>query len=188
MAELLERAFGVSIPHSTLFVVALIVHVAAGLTCVITGAVAASVRKRPGLHPVVGNVYYWTLGVVFLSATVMAALRWPEDAYLFFIGAFAFACGTVGYQFRHHQWRNWPYFHIPGMGLSYVALLTAFYVDNGPRLPVWNRLPHVLYWVLPSLVGVPLIVRALRSTQAYALVVLSRRSRARSRSVGTSDG
>jgi hypothetical protein len=51
--------------------------------------------------------------------------------------------------------------HICGMGLSYVALLTAFYVDNGPHLPVWQLLPRLTYWPLPSAIGVPLILRAL---------------------------
>ena len=52
-------------------------------------------------------------------------------------------------------------FHIVGMGASYIALLTAFYVDNGKNLPIWKDLPHVAYWTLPSAVGVPLILRAL---------------------------
>ena len=50
----------------------------------------------------------------------------------------------------------------PGMGLSYVIMLTAFYVDNGKSLPLWNQLPPIAYWVLPAAIGVPLIVRALR--------------------------
>jgi hypothetical protein len=47
------------------------------------------------------------------------------------------------------------------MGGSYIALFTGFYVDNGPNLPLWDRLPSLAYWVLPSLVGVPLILGAL---------------------------
>jgi hypothetical protein len=48
-----------------------------------------------------------------------------------------------------------------GMGGSYIALLTAFYVDNGPFLPLWNRLPHWTYWLLPAVIGMPLIWRPL---------------------------
>jgi hypothetical protein len=47
------------------------------------------------------------------------------------------------------------------MGLSYIVMVTAFYVDNGKNLPVWRDLPHVTYWLLPSVVGIPLVVRAL---------------------------
>jgi hypothetical protein len=51
--------------------------------------------------------------------------------------------------------------HGASMAGSYVALLTGFYVDNGPQLPVWDRLPHVAYWLLPAVVAVPLTWRAL---------------------------
>jgi hypothetical protein len=41
------------------------------------------------------------------------------------------------------------------------VLLTAFYVDNGPRLPLWKELPPIAFWTLPSLIGLPLLARAL---------------------------
>ena len=47
------------------------------------------------------------------------------------------------------------------MGLSYVLMLVAFYVDNGKQLPLWKDLPHFTYWLLPFALGIPLIVRAL---------------------------
>jgi hypothetical protein len=51
--------------------------------------------------------------------------------------------------------------HITGMGVSYILLLTAFYVDSGKNLPLWRDLPPVAYWLAPALVGIPLIARAL---------------------------
>jgi hypothetical protein len=39
------------------------------------------------------------------------------------------------------------------MGGSYIALLTGFYVDNGPNLPLWDHLPHWTYWTLPATEG-----------------------------------
>jgi hypothetical protein len=61
---------------------------------------------------------------------------------------------------RRRQWADsW---HIIAMGASYIAMLTAFYVDNGPQLPVWNLLPAWAFWVLPTAVGAPLIWRAVR--------------------------
>jgi len=47
------------------------------------------------------------------------------------------------------------------MSGSYVVLLTAFYVDNGKNLPLWDRLPSAAYWILPALVAAPLIARSL---------------------------
>jgi hypothetical protein len=62
---------------------------------------------------------------------------------------------------RRQRWREWVKVHIRGMGTSYVLLLTAFYVDNGPNLPLWKELPPLAFWVLPSMVGVPIFVWAL---------------------------
>jgi hypothetical protein len=68
------------------FVLLLLVHFPVGLTCVVTGAVAAFNRKRRGRHPNFGTVYYWGLAVVFVTASGMAALRWAEDRHLFVLG------------------------------------------------------------------------------------------------------
>jgi hypothetical protein len=92
----------------------------------------------------------------------MAIIRWREDAHLLAIGIIAFSLGLYGYQARHRHRPGWPPHHAIGMGGSYIALLTGFYVDNGPFLPLWDRLPHLTYWLLPSLVGIPLIWLALR--------------------------
>ena len=48
------------------------------------------------------------------------------------------------------------------MAVSYILLLTAFYVDNGPHLPLWRSLPPLAFWLLPSLVGLPLLIWTLR--------------------------
>ena len=58
--------------------------------------------------------------------------------------------------------------YIAGLGLSYVAMLTAFYVDNGPHLPVWDNLPPLSFWFIPGLVGVPVILRALHRARRDA--------------------
>jgi len=47
------------------------------------------------------------------------------------------------------------------MGLSYVLLLTAFYVDNGRNLPLWRELPQWAFWVMPSAIGGPIIMYTL---------------------------
>jgi len=178
-ARLVPGADHLSVPFATM----LLVHVPAGMTSVVTGAIAAASPKRPGRHPRFGIVYLWALGVVFVSATGMAALRWTEDRHLFVLGTVAFCLASLGYAARRVRWQGWKRVHISGMGLSYVVLLTAFYVDNGPHLPVWDRLPAVAYWALPSLVGLPLLARALRRhARRPGLAELApRRSRTRDR-------
>jgi hypothetical protein len=39
-------------------------------------------------------------------------------------------------------------------------MLTAFYVDNGKALPLWKELPHFAFWIIPTAVGVPLVIWA----------------------------
>lgn len=162
LADLVSRLVP-GAPHlSAPFAVLLLVHVPAGLTCVVAGAVAALSRKRRGRHPRLGTVYYWALAMVFVTATGMAALRWTEDRHLFVLGTLSFGVASVGYLARRVRWRGWTSFHVIGMSLSYIVLLTAFYVDNGPHLPVWDRLPALAYWTLPGIVGLPLVIRAER--------------------------
>jgi len=154
---------GLPVPDAgPVFAVALTIHIASGLVAVVAGALAATARKGPGLHPRAGRVYLSALAGVFATATVMAVIRWPDDAHLFAIAAIAFGLGGYGYLARRRRRPGWPPHHAVGVGGSYIALLTGFYVDNGPFLPVWDRLPHVLYWILPSIVGWPLIWLALR--------------------------
>ena len=87
--------------------------------------------KRPGGHPRFGSVYYWCLTGVFVTASGLAAVRWREDYHLFILGALAFAAAYLGRRARRKRWDNWFKLHVSGMGMSYVLLLTAFYVDNG---------------------------------------------------------
>jgi hypothetical protein len=162
MSQLARQVFGLPIPdEGALFDVALACHIAAGLSCVVTGALAATAPKRPGRHPTAGRIFWWSLAVVFASSTTMAALRFAHDWHLLLIGTVAFGAGSLGYLARRRRRPGWQRVHIPAMGGAYIALFTGFYVDNGPQLPLWDRLPHLAYWLGPSLVGVPLILRAL---------------------------
>jgi hypothetical protein len=157
---------GLPIPDAgRVFAAALGVHIVSGLAAVVFGALAASARKQPGRHPRAGRIYLWALGGIFVTAAVMAAIRWRADFHLLAIGVVAFGLGLYGYRARRHHRPGWPPHHAIGMGGSYIALFTGFYVDNGPFLPVWDRLPHFSYWLLPSVVGVPLIAVALRRFQ-----------------------
>ena len=113
----------------------------AGLTAVLAGALAATAKKRPGRHPRAGHIYLWALGGIFTTAAIMADIRWREDAHLFAIAIIAFGLGLYGYRARRRHSPGWPPHHAIGMGGSYIALLTGFYVDNGPFLPLWNSYP-----------------------------------------------
>jgi len=153
---------GIPIPStSPTFLTIVGLHVAVGLVCVVAGAIAMLSPKRGGRHPTFGTIYYWSLVAVFVSATALSVLRWAENYHLFILGVLAFASAFVGRAARRQRWTGWLRLHITGMGLSYILLLTAFYVDNGKSLPLWKELPPIAYWLLPAAVGLPLIIRSL---------------------------
>ena len=153
---------GISIPSNTLAILAILaVHIAAGLVCVVAGFIAMASRKARGRHPWAGSVYYWSLAVVFVSMTALSASRGAQDYDLFGLGTLSFLAASVGRQARRRRWRNWVRLHLAGMGLSYILLITAFYVDNGKSLPLWRELPQAAFWIFPSAFGAPIILHAL---------------------------
>lgn len=139
-----------------LFLTILAIHVVVALVAVVTGLVAMLSRKGSPRHTRGGSWYFYAICAVFATATGLAALRWFETFYLFAIGAVAFTSSLIGVLHRkRHRPGDAP--HIIGMGVSYIALLTGFYVDNGPNLPLWELLPSWAFWVIPAAVGAPLI-------------------------------
>jgi len=164
-----------------MFRIVLALHVTAALTAVVSGALSAAATKGPGRHPRAGTVYLYALAAVFVSVTMMAALRWHRDWHLFVIAAVAFGLAAAGWRARRSaqdtqdtqatqgtratQRTLW---HGAALATSYVLLFTGFYVDNGPRLPLWDRLPHLAYWFIPAAIGAPLTWGALARYRARA--------------------
>ena len=153
---------GIPLPSDApLFLAIIALHVAAGLGAVVAGATAMLSRKRPGRHPLMGTLYFSALAVVFATMAVISAVRWAEDYHLFVLGSLSFAAAIFGREARRRLWPGWARLHMTGMGASYIVLLTAFYVDNGKILPLWRLLPQWAFWVLPSAIGLPILVWAL---------------------------
>lgn len=140
--------------------VVIIAHIAAGLAAVVLGAAAMLAPKRPGRHPRRGRGYLLALAALVTTAIAIAVAR-PHTAFLLIIGSIALALAGLGFTARRVRWPGWLPWHITAMGGSYIAALTAFYVNNGPRLPLWRLLPPVTFWFLPAAIGVPLIALAL---------------------------
>ena len=166
---------GITIPSTAPWFLAVVGgHVVMGLACVLSGAAAMLRPKRRGGHSTFGTIYFWCLLVVFMSATALSIARWLEDDVLFFLGALSFAAALVGRRAARHGGPGWATIHVAGMGLSYIVLLTAFCVDNGRSLPVWKDFSPTVYWLAPSVVGLPLMIWALLR---HPVVALSRRSK-----------
>jgi hypothetical protein len=137
-------------------------HILAGLTAALAGAAAMLAPKRPGHHPRRGRTYLIALTIVVATGTTIALTNWAHLWHLAALGTTAAALAALGYTARRIRYPGWLPVHITGMAGAYITMLTAFYVDNGPRLPLWNRLPPQSFWILPAMVGVPLVIRALR--------------------------
>jgi hypothetical protein len=138
----------------------LAVHVPVGLLAVITGFAAMLIKKGRGAHTRFGTIYFWSLAIMFMTSAGLSAIRWSQDYHLFLLGTLAFSTAILGRLARRRNWKINA--HIVAMGSSYIAVLTAFYVDNGRNLPLWRDLPYIAYWTMPSLVGAPIILWILR--------------------------
>jgi hypothetical protein len=150
---------GIVIPStSPVFLTIVAVHVAIALVAVVCGLVGMLSPKRAGRHSRYGKIYFYALCGVFVSASALSFVRWAENYHLFILGAAAFLTALLARTAIRARWRNWPRLHLLGMGTSYVLLLIAFYVDNGRNLPLWRDLPAALYWVIPSVIGVPIML------------------------------
>lgn len=153
---------GIVIPSvSPAFLSIVAVHIVIALTAVVAGLVAMLSQKGAATHVRFGTIYFWSVFGIFVSATALSFMRWPENRHLFFIGAAAFLLALVARTAARARWWQWARIHLIAMGLSYVSLLVAFYVDNGRNLPLWRQLPPFTYWLLPVAAGIPMIVRAL---------------------------
>jgi len=160
-------------------------HVLAGIIAVVAGATAMLAGKGSTRHRLGGIVFCLALSVLVASGTLLAAVDWSERWHLFALGAIAFSLASLGLAARLTRWRVWMPVHILGMGGAYIAMLTAFYVDNGPRLPLWRLLPPIAFWFLPGMVGAPLLLRAVYRHRADSG---GARRRATARTSGESGG
>ena len=150
---------GIPIPSpDPIFLVIVGIHVLFGLSAVIAGAVAMLSNKGRGRHSRNGTIYFWSLFGVFVTMSALSFIRWTADYQLFLLVALSYAAANLGRAAAKRRWRQWPALHLTGMGTSYILMLTAFYVDNGPNLPLWRELPDLAFWVLPGAVGAPLIL------------------------------
>src|SRR5579859_6762264 len=152
------------------FFLPLVVHALAGLLTGVTGLVTFCAPKRRERHPRFGVRYLWAYTVVFLTATILSAMRWEADAYLFFLALIGYGFALIGYgarRFRREPWlmrmlgKQWVVVHIVGMIGSYVVLWTAFYVDNAHLIPLLKQLPTLTFWVLPTVIALPFLAVSL---------------------------
>ncbi|RAP24762.1 hypothetical protein C2W64_02769 [Brevibacillus laterosporus] len=95
--------------------------------------------------------------MIFLTSIVTAIWHWEQSAYLFFIALFSYGLALYGYLARKRRWTEWLGKHINGMLGSYIGVITAVLVVNQTKIPVLNQWPSLFVWLLPTIIGSPLI-------------------------------
>jgi uncharacterized membrane protein len=85
----------------SLFTILISLHVAGGTTGLITGAVAASVKKGSKLHNGSGKLYFYGMLLASLAALIISWLPDHHNLFLFAVGGFTLYMITSGYRMIH---------------------------------------------------------------------------------------
>lgn len=131
--------------------VLLAVHIAAGTAGLLIGPIAMAAPKRRGWHTRAGISYQVAVAVLTTTALGLTAYEprrlWP----LALIAVATEAAALVGWLAQRRRTAGWLPRHVGFMAGSYVSFVTAALVVN------W---PNPLSWILPTVIGTPLIARA----------------------------
>ncbi|MDP9395797.1 MAG: hypothetical protein M3Q27_16710 [Actinomycetota bacterium] len=130
----------------------LVLHIGAGVTGLLLAGPVVLVPKRRGGHTVLGRIYAGALAVLCLTAAPLALVDLRRMVGLLGIAigtALAGAVGVAAARYRPALPGGWLLWHLNAMGTSVISLVTAFAVQASDGHPV--------SWVLPTLVGSPLI-------------------------------
>ena len=128
---------------------------------VATGLFAMFADKKSIRHKKNGKIYFWSISFSFGTVLILSFMRWPHNVHLLIIGTFTFCLTFMGRKLAKSKTKDWTRTHTICMGVSYILLLTGFYVDNGKNLPFWSMFPAWFFYFFPSVVGIPIIIKVL---------------------------
>lgn len=137
----------------------LFIHIISGIVCLASGLFAMLSKKKKGQHTLAGELYHGSFVIVFITVIVMSISHWEESGYLFYIGVFSYSLALLGYLAAKIRWKNWLALHISGMLGSYIGIATATITVNINKIPLLNELPVLLFWLLPTIIGTPIIIK-----------------------------
>ena len=136
-------------PHGSL----LALHVAAGALGLILGPVAIWASMHGQLEGDAHSAYHWSVLAVCLTASGLVALDLAGLWWLLLLAVLSYALALLGFLAPRRRWRGWVGAYARGQGGSYIALVTASLVVSVEGTAA------VAAWVLPTLVGHPLVER-----------------------------
>jgi hypothetical protein len=131
--------------------VVLWIHVASGVLAWVLGAIALwlSVNRRQARDGL--TAFHWSVLAVAITASVLVAFK-PEDLWwLWLLAVFSYGLALVGHLAPRERSPGWLRLGIHGQGGACIALMTATFVVSV------DGLAQIAAWVVPTLVGVPLL-------------------------------
>lgn len=136
-----------------------VLHVSTAVAGLLLGIGAMSVRKRRGLHTLIGNIYHAIFIVVALTASLLALLDWGRLWWFLPVAVFSYAFALLGFLAAKSKGKNWLRLHVAGQGGSFIAMCTAAVVNNFGYMG-W------LAWGVPIAIGVPVLIWFSREVRA----------------------
>jgi hypothetical protein len=130
----------------------LTVHISSGTLGLLAGPFAMLAPKRPGWHPRIGRIYQLCVALICATAIGLAVMQ-PALWWLGVIAAVTWVAALAGWLVRRGRRPGWLPWHISLMCGSYISLVTALFVVN-------LGVHAVIAWVVPTVVGSPLIAMA----------------------------
>lgn len=129
----------------------LAMHIASGVTGLVLGPLVMRMPKRRGRHTNWGMAYQVVTATLCATAVALVGFHptvWP----LAVIAVATETAALAGMAVRRRARPGWLPRHVSLMCGSYVSFVTAFLVVNfrGSFVP----------WILPTVIGTPLIARA----------------------------
>jgi hypothetical protein len=143
----------------------LALHIVSGAAALALGAgtLLASARRHSTRDRLL-IAYLWAVFATCLTATFLALLDWSRLWWIVLLALLSSILAVAGYVAVRRGGPKWVAAH--GLGGSYIALVTALLVVSAGDI---STTAEIFAWVLPSAVGVPLIVWAHTGDRAAAV-------------------
>jgi uncharacterized membrane protein len=135
--------------------VLLAAHIAAGSVGLLMLPVIIVRPKGTAAHRRLGRGFLWCLRIVTISAVGLAVIDFAQLWWFVLIAAFSLALGEVGSRAWRQRFDVAVQRHLAGMGGAGIAFVTAVLVVNFGTL-------NPVAWVLPTVVGSPIIALTTR--------------------------
>jgi uncharacterized membrane protein len=141
----------------------LVLHIASGMTALVTGGIASFTHKGGRGHRRSGRWYFWSMSGVFVTAVAISLLK--SLVFLFMIGFFSYYFVVRGYRLLY----------LKGLGRLQKAAPLDWAISGsallfGIGLVVWavqQKLAGNSFWPVPTVFGFVSVASALADMRTY---------------------